>query len=443
MNTGIIELLAFGMIAIIAGVFLLVSMIRELTSTERHKWFLGIGLSTGIIAFSLKIGLIIVFSMFPGPMLALFPEREYEQVLIPGPSERELRSAPGKGSYTWKALPESAPFPRDNLPSLEKIALGKRLFFDKRLSADDSLSCASCHEISVEKGGSDGLPASIGINGQHGNRNAPTVLNAAFQQVLFWDGRAASLEDQAKGPLVNPIEMGMPSLESVVEKVRKIPEYKEIFSQAFAMERPITIDNIAKAIATYERTLITPDSPYDRFVRGDSSALSEKQIRGMALFESTGCIQCHSGPNFSGASVFGDNTPYRIFPAVPHTEFEIQHHLSEDLGAAYPTKDSDRGIWRIPSLRNINRTSPYFHNGSVESLKEAVRIMARVQLNKKLSNSNVDDKSIQWSETDSQFSVSEHQALSDTEVDEIVAFLQSLDGELPTHFLPKGVTSFQ
>ena len=159
--------------------------------------------------------------VFPGPMLTLFPEREYAQAQVAKPAERGLRSATGKVSYTWKALPESAPFPRDNPPSLEKIALGKKLFFDTRLSADGSLSCASCHEISVEKGGSDGLRTSIGIDGQQGGRNAPTVLNAAFQQVLFWDGRAASLEEQAKGPLVNPIEMGMPSLERVVENGTK------------------------------------------------------------------------------------------------------------------------------------------------------------------------------------------------------------------------------
>ena len=152
----------------------------------------------------------------------------------------------------------------------------------------------------------------------------------------------------------------------------------------------------------------------------------------MILFESTGCIQCHSGPNFSGASVFKDNTPYRIFPAVPHTEFEAKHHLSEDLGAANTFENSDRGVWRIPSLRNVSRTSPYFHNGSVKSLKEAVRIMAHVQLNKRLSNRDIDDESIRWSETDRQFSISTNQALSDIEVEEIVAFLEALDGELPT-----------
>ncbi|MBT2971673.1 MAG: hypothetical protein B6D72_14590 [gamma proteobacterium symbiont of Ctena orbiculata] len=336
-----------------------------------------------------------------------------------------------KTPYTWQALPSSAPSPGDNPLTAEKTRLGKMLFFDTRLSADGTLSCASCHEISNDKGGGDGLRASIGINGQQGTRNAPTVLNAAFQKVLFWDGRAASLEDQAKGPLINPIEMGMPSLDQVVETVSGIPAYIEAFAAAFPGQPSITIDNIAKAIAAYERTLITPDSPYDRFVRGDRSALTAQQIRGMALFESTGCVLCHSGPNFSAASIFVDDIPFRLFPSVPDTEYDRQYGFTDDRGAAPDKSGSKSGIWRIPSLRNVNRTGPYFHNGSVASLEEAVRIMARVQLNKSLSNSALDDRSIQWLSGDQRLAVATHQALSDSEVDEIVAFLKALDGELP------------
>ncbi|MEW8152951.1 MAG: cytochrome-c peroxidase, partial [Candidatus Thiodiazotropha endolucinida] len=314
MNTGIIELLAFGLVAIIAGFFLLISMVRELTPNQRRKWFLGIGLGTGIIAFSLKIGLIVIFSLFPGPMLSLFPEREYEFASVIASTDQRNDSRISKTPYTWQALPTSAPYPEDNPPTAEKIKLGKKLFFDTRLSADGTLSCASCHVLTDDKGGGDGRTASIGIDGKQGTRNAPTVFNAAFQKVLFWDGRASSLEDQAKGPLINPIEMGMPSLDHVVKTVRNIPEYQALFNITFPTRPSITIDTIAMAIASYERTLITPDSPYDRFIRGDSSALTEKQIRGMALFESTGCILCHSGPNFSAASLFSDDTPYRIFP---------------------------------------------------------------------------------------------------------------------------------
>ncbi|MEW8012912.1 MAG: cytochrome-c peroxidase [Candidatus Thiodiazotropha sp.] len=431
MNTGIIELLAFGLVAIIAGFFLLISMVRELTPNQRRKWFLGIGLGTGIIAFSLKIGLIVIFSLFPGPMLSLFPERDHEFASVVASSDEHNDSGMVKTPYTWRALPTSAPYPEDNPPTAEKIRLGKRLFFDKRLSADGTLSCASCHQLTDSKGGGDGLSASIGIDGQQGTRNAPTVLNAAFQKVLFWDGRVTSLEDQVKGPLINPIEMGMPSLDHVVKTVRRIPEYQALFVMAFPSRPSITIDTIAKAIASYERTLITPDSPYDRFVRGDSKALTEKQIRGMALFESTGCILCHAGPNFSAASHFSDDTPYRIFPSIPNTAYEKQHRLNDDLGAAAKDGGSDRGVWRIPSLRNVTRTAPYFHNGSVSSLEEAVRIMAHVQLDKVISNSDTDDRSVQWLNGHQRLRVSTHQALSDAEVEEIVAFLKSLEGELP------------
>ncbi|MEW8094679.1 MAG: cytochrome c peroxidase [Candidatus Thiodiazotropha endolucinida] len=431
MNTGIIELLAFGLVAIIAGFFLLISMVRELTPNQRRKWFLGIGLGTGIIAFSLKIGLIVIFSLFPGPMLSLFPEREYEFASVIASTDQRNDSRISKTPYTWQALPTSAPYPEDNPPTAEKIKLGKKLFFDTRLSADGTLSCASCHVLTDDKGGGDGRTASIGIDGKQGTRNAPTVFNAAFQKVLFWDGRASSLEDQAKGPLINPIEMGMPSLDHVVKTVRNIPEYQALFNITFPTRPSITIDTIAMAIASYERTLITPDSPYDRFIRGDSSALTEKQIRGMALFESTGCILCHSGPNFSAASLFSDDTPYRIFPSIPNTVYEKRHRLSDDLGAAPKDNGSDRGVWRIPSLRNVTRTGPYFHNGSVSSLEEAVRIMAHVQLNKAISNRDTDDRSIQWLNNNKRLRVENHQALSDTEVEEIVGFLESLEGKLP------------
>ncbi|WP_316364704.1 cytochrome-c peroxidase [Candidatus Thiodiazotropha sp. CDECU1] len=432
MNTGSVELLAFGTVAIVAGFFLLISMVREIAPDQRRRWLLGIGLGTGIIAFSLKIGLVILFSLNPGPMLALFPERQHVFASVMTTNSRLYDPRMVKTPYTWQALPSTAPSPRDNPSTVEKVRLGKMLFFDTRLSADGTLSCASCHEISDAKGGSDGLSASIGIDAQQGTRNAPTVLNAAFQKVLFWDGRAASLEDQAKGPLVNPIEMGMPSLDRVVETVKGIQEYVEAFALAFPGQPSITIDNIAKAIAAYERTLITPDSPYDRFVRGDASALSKQQIRGMALFESTGCILCHSGPNFSAASHFSEDTPYRIFPSIPNTEYERRHRLNEDLGASKSKDGAGGGVWRIPSLRNVTRTAPYFHNGSVTSLEEAVRIMAQVQLGKTISNDERDDETIQWLKGEQRLSVATHQALSDTEVGEIVAFLKALEGELPS-----------
>lgn len=433
MNMGTFELLAFAFPAAVAGIFFLVSIVSELAPAERRKWLLGIGLGSGIIAFCLKIVLIVTFNNFSTPILDMLPEQKYSANPIIDAVESTPRAAHKsyqKSVYTWETLPEIAPSPLNNPTTKEKVALGKQLFFDKRLSADGTLSCASCHEISSEKGGADGLAHSIGIDGQTGDRNAPTVLNAAFQRVLFWDGRASSLEEQAKGPLVNPVEMGMLSLQAVQEKVATIPDYQQSFAQVFSETPAINIDNIAKAIAAYERTLITPDSPYDRFVKGDSNALSQQQLRGMALFESTGCVLCHSGPNFSGASIYGNDAVYRLFPAKPDTLYETKYRLTQDRGAANKLQSSGRGIWRIPSLRNVSRTAPYFHNGSVDSLEEAVRIMAFVQLDRTLSNEITDDKKIQWSRNQQQLNESTNQALSDAEVKDIVAFLSALNGEV-------------
>lgn len=431
MNTHVSDLLIFGAIAITTGVLILFSLVRELAPVQRRKWLLGAALGTGVIAFSLKIGMIILFSSFPREILAMFPRQEYQKNQNPFVFADERLTETLDEAYTWAALPRTAPSPADNPATPQKIALGKKLFFDKRLSADGTLSCASCHVISPEKGGGDGQPVSVGINGQKGQRNAPTVLNAAFQRVLFWDGRAASLEEQAKEPLVNPIEMGMPSLEQVEARINDLPEYKRAFSQVFPGNREITIGQVAKVIAAYERTLITPDSPYDHFVNGDSDALSPQQIRGMALFESTGCVICHSGPNFSGASIYSEESPYRMFPANPNSGYETQYDLTADRGAADGQPGSQSGVWRIPSLRNVSRTAPYFHNGSVDSLEAAVRIMARVQLDRKLSNSPADAKRVQWQASEKQFTVETGRALSDAEVGDIVAFLKSLDGKLP------------
>ena len=431
MNTGVLELLSLGLVAIIAGLFWLIGVVREIAPADRGKWLLGIGFGSGVIAFSIKITLILTFSAMPEPILKALPTREYprdRQADIQ--AYRMLPTRVGQTGYTWEALPSNAPAPADNPATPAKIALGKALFFDKRLSADGSVSCASCHEVSVAKGGSDGLSHAVGIHGQTGTRNAPTVLNAAFQRVLFWDGRAASLEEQAKGPLINPIEMGMASFEAVEQRVNRIADYQRAFSNVFDEQPAITIDNIAKAIAAYERTLITPESAYDRFVKGDTDAWSDSQLRGMALFESTGCVLCHSGPNFSSASIFGDQAAHRLFPALPNQKYETLYRFSEDLGVANDTPGSDRGIWRTPSLRNVSRTGPYFHNGSVDTLEEAVRIMASVQLNKTLSNDVSEDRQIHWSAIDRQLLASDNAALSDGEIEDIVAFLEALDGDL-------------
>jgi cytochrome c peroxidase len=436
MNQITIELVEF-FVAIFFAIFFLYHLVRELQPKNQGLWILGLSLGTGVISFAVKIALIILFSSYSEPMLAMIATlpRISPQALNNIPSVKEtFRFSSDDSAYTWEALPTVAPYPDDNPPSSKKAALGKKLFFDKRLSFDGTLSCASCHEISQEKGGSDGLATSTGIDHQKGGRNAPTVLNAAFQKVLFWDGRAASLEEQSKGPLVNPIEMGMPSEEKVVERVNEIKEYREMFAEAFGIGNDISINQISKALATYERTLITPNTPYDRFVMGDTHALSQKQIRGMVLFETMGCVFCHSGPNFSDASVYSNTPSYRIFPAIVDDELESKYHFSDDLGKAADDikqkKLTSGGVWRIPTLRNIALTAPYFHNGSVDNLKDAVRIMARMQLNKTLSNRKVDDEYYSWSNADKKMHITTNEALSDDEVESLVEFLESLSGDV-------------
>src|SRR5512146_535033 len=187
-----------------------------------------------------------------------------------------------QGAVQWQPLPVTAAAPADNPTTLAKVRLGKMLFFDPRLSSTGTISCFSCHN--VMGGGDDHRPVSIGVEAQRGGRNAPTVFNAAFLSVQFWDGRAATLEDQAKGPPANPIEMGMKGLTEVIYRIQRIPGYRPYFEQAFGSGDVVTMDNAAKAIAAYERTLITPGSTYDQYVEGDHTALTAQQVRGMDTF---------------------------------------------------------------------------------------------------------------------------------------------------------------
>ncbi len=291
----------------------------------------------------------------------------------------------------WQALPDKAPAPADNPTTEAKVKLGKMLYFDTRFSSTGTVSCFSCHN--VMEGGDDHRATSIGVHGQVGGRNAPTVWNAAFHSVQFWDGRAATLEDQAKGPPVNPIEMGMADLNATIGRIQKIPGYKPYFSAAFGPGEVITMDNAAKAIAAYERTLITPNSPYDRYVKGDKKALNEQQIRGMETFAKTGCTACHSGPAFNGAAQLAVGQGFFMkFPTFPGSLYDTTYKLTEDLGRYAVTKqDGDKNMWRVPTLRNLLDTAPYFHNGRVKTLDEAVRVMAKTQLNKELSDGEVKD----------------------------------------------------
>lgn len=310
----------------------------------------------------------------------------------------------------WQALPEQPPIPADNPQSPAKVELGKTLYFDPRFSGEGNISCNSCHNVMA--GGDDSRPTSIGMHGVRGGRNSPTVWNAAFLSVQFWDGRAPTLEEQAKGPVVNPIEMGMADLDAAMSRLRAIPGYEPMFEAAFPEdEQPVTANNAAKAVAAFERTLITPNSPYDRFVQGEESALTEQQQRGMNTFADVGCTSCHSGPNFSGPQLPMGTGFFQRFPLFPGSDYEARYALLDDTGRQEVTgKSSDQYMWRVPGLRNVALTAPYFHNGSVRTLDEAVRVMAKTQLNRELDPAQVSD---------------------------IVAFLNALTGEFPQITMPR------
>lgn len=251
----------------------------------------------------------------------------------------------------------------------EMVDLGRHLFFDTRVSVSDSMSCASCHDLDI--GGVDGNATSIGHDGSVGGRNAPTVLNAALNVDQFWDGRAPNLAEQAKGPVENPIEMGN-SRENLIHTLSEIPGYLQRFSHAFPNdENPVNFDNFATAIAAFETTLLTP-SRFDDFLRGNMSALTLGEVVGLEVFMDLGCAECHNGVNLGGNS-------YQYFGAI--NDPSVVHMPREDTGVALVSGDkADEYMFRVPPLRNIALTEPYFHTGSAETLAEAVQVMAEVQL---------------------------------------------------------------
>ncbi len=308
----------------------------------------------------------------------------------------------------WQALPETAPTPADNPTTEAKVELGKMLYMDPRFSSTGTVSCNSCHN--VMEGGDDSRSVSMGVHGKTGGRNAPTVWNSAFHSVQFWDGRAPLLEDQAKGPVANPVEMGMKDVDTAMERVRRIPGYKAYFDKAFG-ENSMTVDNAAKAVAAFERTLITPNSSYDKYVKGDKKAMSEQQVRGMNKFASSGCTSCHSGAAFNGPQMKLGEGFFTKFPTFTDNSYVAQYKLADDKGRQEVTgNEADANMFRTPTLRNITDTAPYFHNGSVNDLAEAVRVMAKTQLNKDLPDDDVND---------------------------IVAFLGALTGEYPEIAMPR------
>lgn len=251
--------------------------------------------------------------------------------------------------------------PADNPLTPEKVSLGKQLYFDTRLSVDNTVACASCH--SPRLGFTDGAAVSTGMGGQKGGRSAPTTINRIFSTVQFWDGRAATLEEQAKGPIANPIEMGM-THEMAVDRIRRIPRYVSQVREVFGTDA-VTIDHIAKAIAAYERTLISGNSPFDRFTAGEGGALTPRAQQGLALFNGKArCAQCHTGANFTDEK-FHNLGVGMDRPAPDLGRYEVTKH------------EADKGAFKTPTLRDVALSGPYFHDGSAATLQEVVELYDR------------------------------------------------------------------
>ncbi|MCS6957732.1 MAG: cytochrome-c peroxidase [Aquificaceae bacterium] len=306
----------------------------------------------------------------------------------------------------FQPLPEVANNPKNPITK-EKVELGKMLYHEPRLSKSGLISCNTCHNLASY--GVDNLPTSVGHGWAIGPRNAPTVYNAALHSAQFWDGRAKDVEEQALGPILNPIEMAMPSEKEVIERLKSIPEYVEMFKKAFPNEKePLRYENVGKAIAAFERTLMTP-SRFDEFLKGNTKALTPEEKKGLKLFIEVGCASCHNGPALGGNAFFkfGQFVDYWKATA-PYVTID-KPTIPVDLGRFGVTKkEEDMFVFKSPSLRNVERTYPYFHDGSVWKLEDAVKIMAQTQLNRKLT---------------------------DEETRYIVAFLKSLTGQIPKHAL--------
>ncbi len=278
--------------------------------------------------------------------------------------------------------------------NLAEVELGKKLFFDPRLSLSGFISCNSCHNLSM--GGTDNLKTSIGHNWQQGPINAPTVLNSSMNIAQFWDGRAADLKEQAGGPIANPGEMALTHT-LAINVLESIPQYQTEFNLVFG-KSPITIDQVTQAIAEFEKTLVTPNSRFDQWLLGNKNALTSVELEGYNLFKNSGCAACHNGAAIGGTSFqkMGIVEPYKA------------NSPAEGL-IAVTGKDSDRFKFKVPTLRNVELTYPYFHDGEAETLTEAVDVMGRLQLGRTFSKQ---------------------------ENSQIVAFLKTLTGDQPSFLIP-------
>ncbi len=304
-------------------------------------------------------------------------------------------------------IPKEPPALPDNAATPAKLDLGRMLYFDPRLSQSHNISCNTCHLVGL--GGVDGRPTSLGHNWQLGGRNAPTVLNAVFNTAQFWDGRAADLKEQAGGPIANPVEMGI-TKEHAVGQLKGIPGYVEAFKAIYPGEAdPITYPNIEGAIAVFEATLITPASPFDRWLEGDDTAMDAAQKQGLSIFIEKGCAACHNGINIGGGmyAPFGvvQKPGWEFLPPGDRGRYEVTKTVEDDY------------VFKVPSLRNIELTAPYFHTGHAWDLRQAVAVMGQSQLG---------------------------EDLTEPEIDQVTAFLRALTGEQPRvefPLLPPSVAS--
>ena len=295
------------------------------------------------------------------------------------PEDQELLK---RAQGIFKPLPSAEEMQKLRPFTEEQVKLGHQLWYEPRLSKGNTVSCNSCHNLATA--GVDNLPTSQGHKGQFGGRNSPTALNAALLGMQFWDGRAADVEEQAGGPLVNPVEMANDSQEAAAAKIAKIPEYQELFKTAFPEDGAVSFKNITAALGAFERTLLTP-TKWDDYLKGNVNALTEQERKGVRAFMDNGCIACHSGVNLGGAT-------FQKFGLVEGPYWKFIEDPKHDKGRADVTKKAeDEFFFRVPGLRNVAKTYPYFHNGSVWELDKAVTIMGKAQLGKDLSKEDTDN----------------------------------------------------
>ncbi|MFA9427940.1 cytochrome-c peroxidase [Natronorubrum sp. A-ect3] len=342
-----------------------------------------------------------------GPVLQVQENNETDELPVEPPTEE---SHPG-----YEAIQQED-------DTEEKIELGEQLYFDPRISETGTISCNTCHN--VMEGGDDSRPTAMGVHGETGPVASPTVWNSGFHHTQFWDGRADTLAEQAEGPIVADVEMGMPDHEAALDRVRAVDGYVEAYEDVYGDEIDsddpddiVTLERTVDAIAAYERTLVTPNSPYDQYVEGDADALSEQELDGMETFQELGCQSCHSGPMFSGQwenpeSGEGVYNQHPTFEDNAQCEEYIEEYdLMENPGRMGVTDDErDEYNYKVPTLRNVEHTAPYMHTGQVPTLEESIRVMSACQL--------------------------DHEA-SDEEVEDVAAFLTTLTGEYPEQEMPR------